>query len=427
MAGCFQPMRMSSEHITRESAAAPSGSIPPPVAVTTALPKPRPTQKAETYSVVVNNVRVQELLFALARDAKLNVDIYPGITGTVTMNAIDQTLPQILTRLAKQVDMRWEIDGPNLAVMPDSPFLRVYKIDYVNMERTTTGTVSVSSQITGAGTAGAGGAGGTTAGGAPGGGNTSSLTVRDSSTNRFWDTLVDNVGDILRETDKILPATPLGFQQGASGGVPAAVSGAGGAPFAPAATPTAAFREAASVIANRDTGVLFIRATSRQHEKIREFLDQIMASARRQVLIEATIVEVRLSNNYQQGIDWSIFKQGATGFDISQIAVPAVQNPVFTLAYTSSRFAATIKLLETFGNVRVLSSPRMSAVNNQTAVLRVVDNLVYFNVTAQSTQAANVGTLTTFTTTPQSVAVGIVMYITPNISDNDLVLFNLRP
>ena len=143
LAGCYQPMRPSEGHLGTEAGPA-AGTIPPPVSVTAAVPKPRPSRKAETYSVVVNNVRVPELLFALARDAKLNVDIHPGITGTVTLNAIDQTLPQLLNRISKQVDMRWELDGPNLAVMPDSPFLRVYKIDYVNMERTSTGTVSVS-------------------------------------------------------------------------------------------------------------------------------------------------------------------------------------------------------------------------------------------------------------------------------------------
>ncbi len=112
------------------SPGAPSGSIPAPVQQTLALPKPRPSRKAETYSVVVNNVPVRDLLFALARDAKVNVDIHPGITGNVTLNAIDQTLPQLLTRISKQVDMRFELDGPNLAVMPDSPFLKHYKVDY---------------------------------------------------------------------------------------------------------------------------------------------------------------------------------------------------------------------------------------------------------------------------------------------------------
>lgn len=434
IAGCFRPLQQSEEHLSRASVPPAPGAIPPPVGLSTTLPKPKPAQRAETYSVVVNNVRVQELLFALARDAKLNVDIHPGISGAVTLNAIDQTLPQILTRIAKQVDMRYELDGPNLAVMPDSPYLRIYKIDYVNMERNMTGTVSVSGQITGA-------VGGVAAGAAPGAGaNASSVTVRDISNNRFWDSLVDNISDILRETDKILPATPLATlaaqaqaQAQAQAGPGAGVAGAA-PPFQPA-VPNVAYREAASVIANREAGVITIRATSRQHEKIQEFLDQVMASARRQVLIEATIIEVRLSTNYQQGIDWKIFSDGLrtiagaavpSPWNVAQIGA-AVQNSVFTLGYTSSRFSAAIRLLETFGNVRVLSSPRISAINNQTAVLRVVDNIVYFNVTAQQSLAANVGSLATSTTTPQSVAVGIVMYITPNVSDNDLVLFNLRP
>jgi general secretion pathway protein D len=427
--GCFRPLPQSEGHLSRPDARAEPGTIPPPVGVSAALPKPRPTQKTETFSVVVNNVRVQDLLFALARDAKLNVDIYPGITGTVTLNAIDQTLPQILTRIAKQVDMRYELDGPNLVVMPDSPYLRVYKVDYVNLERTMTGTLSVSGQITGTGVPGAGGSGG--GGGATGAANASTLTVRDVSNNRFWDSLIDNISDLLRETDKVLPATPLAniAQQQAQ----AQASGGGGGPPPSVPAPTVAYREAASVIANREAGILSIRATSRQHERIQEFLDQVLTSARRQVLIEATIVEVQLSTAYQQGIDWRIFSQGSAGFDITQSATGTaalLSNPtgsIFTLAYNSARFAATLKLLETFGNVRVLSSPRLSAVNNQTAVLRVVDNVVYFNVTAQTSQVVNAPGLTTVTTTPVVVPVGIVMYITPNISDNDLVLFNLRP
>lgn len=67
-----------------------------------------------------------------ARDARLNVDVHPGISGNVTLNAIDQTLPQLLARIAKQVDMRYELDGPNLAVMPDTPYLKNYKIDYAD-------------------------------------------------------------------------------------------------------------------------------------------------------------------------------------------------------------------------------------------------------------------------------------------------------
>ena len=74
--------------------------------------------------MVVNNVRVQDLLFALARDARVNVDIHTDIIGTVTLNAIDQTLPQLLARISRQVDMRYEMEGQTLSVMRDSPYLR---------------------------------------------------------------------------------------------------------------------------------------------------------------------------------------------------------------------------------------------------------------------------------------------------------------
>jgi general secretion pathway protein D len=435
VAGCYQPMRPSEGHLGTESGAA-AGTIPPPVSVSAAVPKPRPSRKAETYSVVVNNVRVPELLFALARDAKLNVDIHPGITGTVTLNAIDQTLPQLLNRISKQVDMRWELDGPNLVVMPDSPYLRVYKIDYVNMERSSTGTVAVSGQITGATAAGgAGGTSGGTGGASGAGANTSTVTVRNSSTNRFWDTLIDNIGDILRETDKILPAMPAAAvpppQTAGQGGGTGGSGGPGSAaPIAAPAAPNVAYREAASVIANREAGVLSIRATSRQHEKIQEFLDQVLINAKRQVLIEATIVEVRLSNAYNQGIDWAILRNGLAGFNIQQqpagIVTATPPGSIFTLNYTSANFTATIKLLETFGNVRVLSSPRVSVINNQTAILKVVDNKVYFTISAQTTQNQT-NALTTFTTTPNVVPVGLVMNVTPNISDTDAVLFNVKP
>ncbi len=273
------PIPQSGTHL-RAEAPAPSGTVPAPIQISTILPKPTPTSRPETYSVVVNGVKAQELLFALARDARLNIDVHPGITGTVTINAIEQTLPQLLTRISKQVDMRWELDGPNLIVMPDSPYLHTYRIDYVNMERNAIGTVGVSSQIgTGGGTAGAGGG----AAGA-GGGNSSSTTVRNTSDNKFWVTLEKNIKDILHETDKVLPTG------GPSPQPRAAPPGAPGTAAAPEATaPNISFREAAAVIVNAEASLVIVRATSRQHEKIQEFLDQVMANVRRQVLIEATI------------------------------------------------------------------------------------------------------------------------------------------
>src|SRR5690242_17969429 len=86
LAGCGQaPIKPAANHL-RADEASTTGAIPPPVQVTPLLPKPKPTARPETYSVVVNNVRVQELLFALARDARLQIDIDPNLSGSVTLN-----------------------------------------------------------------------------------------------------------------------------------------------------------------------------------------------------------------------------------------------------------------------------------------------------------------------------------------------------
>ncbi len=450
LAGCgTKPIQPSDKHIQRQAGQADATSaIPETVKRGVVLPPPKPATKVETYSVVVTNVPAQEILFALARDARINLDIHPGIQGTVTVNAINQTLPQILTRIAKQVDMRYELDNGYLTVMPDSPFLHSYKIDYVNMTRDSDGSISNSSLV---GSTGAGGGGG---------GNSSSLAIKNTSKNHFWETLIQNIKDILRETDKILPAgssetsvqqvreassTGTGVQPSGGSKKSAPKDGVEDSPNPVSVeeggvtvTRRSTFREAASVIANPENGIITVRATGKQHEKIQEFVDQIMASARRQVLIEATIVEVRLSDNYQQGIDWSRFALGSKGFDIQQsgtAGLPAANTgSMFTLGYfnPTSKFgdlAASISLLESFGNVKVLSSPKLSVMNNQTAMLRVVDNTVYFTVNS------TIGTCTpapcvapiAYTTTVNTVPIGFTMSVTPQINDSDTVLISVRP
>jgi general secretion pathway protein D len=424
VAACGQvPVKPSDTHIRADER--PEGAIPPPVQITPVLPKPTASARPETYSVVVNNVRVQELLFALARDARLNVDIHPDVTGTVTLNAIDQTLPQLLTRIARQVDMRYEIDGQNLIVMRDTPFLRIYRVDYVNLARDAKSVANLSTQVSG--TTGTGAAAGVQ--------NNSTAVINTVSVNKFWDTLVANIKDILRETDKVLPAGVPAQAAAVSTTAPAAAvvpAAPGAAPTAPPPVgPVTEFREAASVIANAEAGVLSIRATSRQHEKIQEFLDKVMANATRQVLIEATVAEVQLNNQYQRGIDWSKLRSGGTGFQIQQssAATPAgINTSAFVIGYANARhnFTAAIKLLESFGDVRVLSSPSVSVLNNQTAVLKVVDNLVYFTIQA-STSTSQAVAVTTFSTTLNSVPVGFIMSVVPQVSESDTVLLNLRP
>jgi len=432
IAGCAQaPLETSSAHIRAEAPAA-EGQIPPPVQLSPLLPKPKPSARPETYSVVVSNVRVQELLFALARDARMQIDIDPTLTGSVTLNAIDQTLPQLLQRISRQVEMRYEIDGQNLIVSRDAPFLRSYKIDYLSASR------NVKMQSTASTTFSSGGAGG---GGPNATGATSTIDV--AAQNNLWESIVQNVKEILRETDKVLPT---GSALAPAAPVPPPAPPAGSPPGAPAAAPaqpTTTYIEASSVIANRESGILYVRATSKQHDKVQEFLDQVLLGAKRQVLIEATVTEVQLRNEYQRGIDWARLQSPGTSFGQpaltpSTSATPgftaAAQLPFISFVSSGGSFTFNLKLLEQFGDVRVLSSPKLSVMNNQTATLRVTRDIIYFTVTP-STQpitfaGGGAGTnvvQASFTTTPNVAAEGFMMAVLPQINDSDAIVLNVRP
>jgi general secretion pathway protein D len=199
------------------------------------------------------------------------------------------------------------------------------------------------------------------------------------------------------------------------------------------------YEPAVNINANKETGVLIVRATGRQHKKVQEFIDRVMTTARRQVLIEATIAEVTLNSNYQQGIDWSRLRAtgSAKGFQVTQgitggltSAAPGTMlllnyaNPTSTLGNLS----ASVTLLDSFGDVKVLSSPKLSVMNNQTATLKVVDNKIYFTISSQITPATALSNaIVNYTTTAVPVAVGFTMNVTPEINDSDYVTINVRP
>lgn len=443
--GASNPPRMSPGHISTIDAAADDAAgkaIPRLVTRAPVLPVPKPAPRLETYTVVVADVPVKELLFSLARDASLNVDIASDINGTVTMNAVDQTLPQILERITRQVSLRYVIDGPNLLVSADTPFWRIYRIDYVNMSRESTSEVRVATQI-----ATTGGGIGDSGGGA---GNVSNTTVKNISNNPFWETLQANIRSILGNEEGEDSAAPAPVAAAAAtapaGAAPAGVAADSGAAagVAQAQAVVTASAPAAStisnpVVANPGSGLINVYATQQQHEQVQGFLDRVLVNAQRQVLIEMTIVEVELSDGYQMGVDWSRLSDGSgTGGNGPSLISNLIGStnlstaPVFSLGYqnaTSSigNISATIKMLESFGDVRVLSSPKIMALNNQTALLKVVDETVYFTVEQEITQTEGQPSVTTYTSEIHTVPVGMVMSVIPQINENDNVTMNIRP
>ncbi len=356
-------------------------AIPDPVTNGAPLPAPSEPEEAERYTVVVNQVPVRELLFALARDADIEIDIAGEIQGNVTLNAIDETLPRLLERISYQAAIRYELDDDYLRIAADEPYLESYPVDYVNLSRNASSTVETATQITSTGFGQEGGGGGGSGSGSSGT-NNSSTSLENESDNQFWSTLERNLAGM------------LGVEVEDSGERP---------------------DDGRYLMINREAGYITVRATQRQHEQVQRYLDRVMESARRQVLIEATVVEVELSDQYQAGVDWSYISSSVGGLDLLEQnltsgSLGTAPNALASFVDTDlggGELQATVRALETFGDVSVMSSPKIMALNNQLAILKVVDNRVYFTVDVEQTLDEGV-TNTVFDSQINTVPVGLV-------------------
>lgn len=389
-----------------------ASNIPKPILSTPILAKPQAVAKTATYSVVVHNVPVAEILFALGRDAKINVDVHSGVIGNVTLNAINQTLPQILERMSRQVDLRWELENGVLIITPDIPYFKIYKMNYFNLSRNVKSNVTLANSVS-SGSSGSGS------------GNSSSTQIDMVAEHQLWKQIEANLKEILNVVkndaqasgaqlgsivqDKSAIAVKTNSSTDKKEVVQTAAEAAKAAkdvaqtnkinaeteklkagesqPINRPISPTA-INNSRLVIMNPETGIITIKASQAEHVKVAEYLSAIQGGALRQVLIEATIVEVLLSDQYQAGVDWSRIgtTENQLNFTQSNVASNMAAPPFSLLSYAKTggvfngTFNFTIKMLEQFGRTRVLSSPKIMALNNQTAVMKVVEEQVYFTV-----------------------------------------------
>ena len=362
----------------------------------------------------------------------------------MTLNAIDETLPAILERISQQVNLRYRSQGKTIVVVPDTPYFKNYRVNYVNMNRDSSSSIGVSGEISGASVGG--GAGGQS-GGQGGGSNASTSKVDTKSTNNFWEVLRQNIESILSASKAINQnadqrAARAEAQKAANEARIAQAEAVSRAGANAQQLFNTAFPEAANalsdakneIVVNPITGTITILGTEKQQALIQQYLDSVGSASQRQVLIEATIAEVRLSNNYQAGVDWSRIATG-TGFTFNQLllgAPPTGAPPGLTIGYANAtsdvgNINVSLRLLEQFGNTRVLSSPKLMALNNQMALMKVVDNIVYFTIEADTTVNTNAPAVTTFTSSAKTVPVGLIMSVLPQITETGSVNLTVRP
>ncbi len=355
-------------------------------------------KKTALYTVVADQVPIKEILYAIARDTSASVDVVGELKGNISLSMINQPLISILDEIARQMPVRYELAGDQILVLEDKPFIRSYQVDYLNIQRNSESRVDLATQVGSIRTSIEG------ASNSQAGTNGSRLFVENKSENNLWASLVASIAGIIGEE-----VTPE------SGG-------------------------SSNIFVNRESGIITARATNAQHQSIDALLTEAVSSAQRQVLIEATVVEVTLSDRFESGVDWKVLNGGQAGgaFDYAQLlgglprAAEAVAPVTALLSYSDpdsvlGNLSGTLKLLQQFGDVQVLSSPKIIAMNNQPAVLKVVDNRVYFTFEVDRLQRENGDERTVVDSTVHSVPVGLVMSVTPFINQFDEVILNVRP
>jgi general secretion pathway protein D len=195
---------------------------------------------------------------------------------------------------------------------------------------------------------------------------------------------------------------------------------------APAAAPVKSAPASYSI--SKETGIVSVFATERQHKLVQKFFDNYRRQSTTQVLIEAKVLEVTLNDQFATGIDWGAFNLPSPGF-----IVPDTTGGIFKIALRTKidggDYKSILQALSQFGTVRSLSSPRVTVMNNQAAVVNVAENLVYFNIKATVTPATtNSSPTVSYDSTQESVPDGVLLNVTPTANpDTGEIILAVRP
>lgn len=340
------------------------------------------------------NAPVDALIYSLAGQSSHQLEVVGQLAGRVTLKLIQATLPQILDQLASQVHFSWQINANHLQIWSGVEYQASYAVNYLNIHRSTQSSVGLATQV------------GTTNTDESNGysiANSSQTNIQNTSEHSFWTSLETDLDLLVRS----LKASVVSTKQ---------------------------------FSINREAGLLNVHAKPKVHKAVQQYLSKLHDSIHRQVLIEATVVEVALSDRFEAGIDWQLLANGMTGLSAAQVLVGAPSVNAQTISRVASPaglvslvqqsgigdITATLSLLESFGNVKILSRPRIIALNNQSSVLKVVDNRVYFTAKVERSQSETVSDIITETEI-HTVPVGLVMNVTPQISHDGAVMLNVRP
>ena len=374
----------------------------------------------QRFDLNVSGAPAAQVFMAIVSGTRYSMVVHPDVRESVSVNLKDVTVLEALDTLRELYGYEYRVQGNRITVLPITMQTRIFNVNYIQAIRSGKSDVRVSSgSITDApAAAGAG---------APTQRLTESSRITTSSDSNFW-------GDIVKSITAIV--------------------GSG---------------DGRNVIVNAQSGVIVVRALPAELRSVESFLKSMQLIVERQVVLEAKIIDVSLREGFEAGINWAAFRDsnnsraaggvvrpGTTIGNTGPLSSPTALLPdgsidsasaltatlgaaaslaagatapgaVFGLALQTSNFAALLAFIETQGSVNVLSSPRVAAINNQKAVLKVgQDDFFVTNISATST-TSGAGTVTTPTITVQPFFSGVALDVTPQIDDNNNIILHVHP
>jgi MSHA biogenesis protein MshL len=412
--------------------------LPPASSLATQLPRARPALE-ERFNVAFNNVPAQQFFRSIVAGTRYNILVHPDVSGTITANLKDVTLQETLEAVREMYGYDYKVEGTRISIKPLTLQTKMFHVNYLVGKRIGGSSTRVSStSVANSGQNGQGGGGqnnyqnnnfqnqnganGANGNGGNGqkgqnGGVLASTDVATASTNDFW-------GDLKAALETIVGTKEAGR----------------------------------SVVISAQSGVVVIRAMPDELRNVDAYLRATQLSVDRQVILEAKILEVQLNDSYQSGVNWASFAGRNTvgivspgaglvptpsgtrpvtitdpttglsasgGFLLSSAATAA--GSMFGLAVQGSNFAALLSFLETQGTVHVLSSPRIAAVNNQKAVLKIGTDEFFVTGVTTTTNSTSTGNTVTPSVELQPFFSGVVLDVTPQIDEKGNILLHVHP